>query len=362
MRSTFFRRWSVAARAFLIKATRLSTLRAIGVGSLFYRRLHRKIISEDTSMFSVAGWPLWGLIILFAVGLVLIIKGGDFFVDAASWIAEVSGIPHFIVGATIVSIATTLPELIVSCLGAARGTNALAIGNAVGSVTANTGLIMAISIICIPAVVKRSQYALKSILLLVATAILYLASFGNGFSIWGSILLLIIFVAAMAESIFSGKKEATLGEKTPFKKRPYPSTSASSFSGRRESFSERSFWSIPRRSWRSSAAFLRRSFPQLSFPSALLCPNLSRPSPPSSKSNPLFPSAILSGRISSISPSFCPYAPLFPRTGSLPALRIYTSIFPSVWESFSSPSSPCSSARNFLGYRALFYCCFISRI
>ena len=200
MRSTFFRRWSVAARAFLIKATRLSTLRAIGVGSLFYRRLHRKIISEDTSMFSVAGWPLWGLIILFAVGLVLIIKGGDFFVDAASWIAEVSGIPHFIVGATIVSIATTLPELIVSCLGAARGTNALAIGNAVGSVTANTGLIMAISIICIPAVVKRSQYALKSILLLVATAILYLASFGNGFSIWGSILLLIIFVAAMAES------------------------------------------------------------------------------------------------------------------------------------------------------------------
>lgn len=141
MRSTFFRRWSVAARAFLIKATRLSTLRAIGVGSLFYRRLHRKIISEDTSMFSVAGWPLWGLIILFAVGLVLIIKGGDFFVDAASWIAEVSGIPHFIVGATIVSIATTLPELIVSCLGAARGTNALAIGNAVGSVTANTGLI-----------------------------------------------------------------------------------------------------------------------------------------------------------------------------------------------------------------------------
>lgn len=173
-------------------------------------------------MFSVEGWPLWGLIILFAVGLLLIIKGGDFFVDAASWIAEVSGIPHFIVGATVVSIATTLPELIVSCLGAARGTNALAIGNAVGSVTANTGLIMAISIICIPAAVKRSQYALKSLLLLAAAAILYLASFGNGFSLWGSILLLIIFAVAMAESIVSGKKEATLGEKTPFRKKDIP--------------------------------------------------------------------------------------------------------------------------------------------
>ena len=80
-------------------------------------------------MFSVAGWPVWGLIALFIVGLALIVKGGDFFVDAAGWIAEVSGIPRFIVGATIVSFATTLPELIVSCIGAARGTNALAIGN-----------------------------------------------------------------------------------------------------------------------------------------------------------------------------------------------------------------------------------------
>lgn len=110
--------------------------------------------------------PYGGLSLFLSVGLALIVKGGDFFVDAAGWIAEVSGIPRFIVGATIVSFATTLPELIVSCIGAARGTNALAIGNAVGSVTANTGLIMAISIICIPAVIKRSQYALKSILLL----------------------------------------------------------------------------------------------------------------------------------------------------------------------------------------------------
>ena len=44
---------------------------------------------------------------LFVVGLVLIIKGGDFFVDAAVWFAEVSGIPHFIVGATIAGFATS---------------------------------------------------------------------------------------------------------------------------------------------------------------------------------------------------------------------------------------------------------------
>ena len=55
-------------------------------------------------------------VLLFVIGLVLIIKGGDFFVDAASWIAEVSGIPNFIIGATIVSLATTLPELLVSII------------------------------------------------------------------------------------------------------------------------------------------------------------------------------------------------------------------------------------------------------
>lgn len=173
-------------------------------------------------MFSVAGWPVWGLIALFIVGLALIVKGGDFFVDAAGWIAEVSGIPRFIVGATIVSFATTLPELIVSCIGAARGTNALAIGNAVGSVTANTGLIMAISIICIPAVIKRSQYALKSILLLAATTILYLASFGKGFSLWGSILLLLIFAVAMIDNVRGAKKESVACEKMPLVKKEIP--------------------------------------------------------------------------------------------------------------------------------------------
>lgn len=165
---------------------------------------------------------MWALIILFICGLVLIIKGGDLFVDAAVWMAEVSGIPHFIVGATVVSLATTLPELIVSCLGASRGSNAIAIGNAVGSVTANTGLIMAISIICIPAVVKRSQYAFKSLLLLAATAILYAASFGENFSLFGSILLLIIFVVSLSESIMSGKAEAADSEKRTYSKKEIP--------------------------------------------------------------------------------------------------------------------------------------------
>ena len=86
-------------------------------------------------------------VLLFVLGLVLIVKGGDWFVDAASWFAEISGIPKFIVGATIVSLATTLPELLVSVFAAAEGSVDISVGNAVGSVTANLGLIMGISIV-----------------------------------------------------------------------------------------------------------------------------------------------------------------------------------------------------------------------
>ena len=111
-------------------------------------------------------------IMIFLAGIILIVKGGDWFVDAASWIAEVSGIPRLIVGATIVSLATTLPELLVSVMAAAQGKVDMAVGNAVGSVTANLGLIMAISVIFMPVKIRRGDYLLKSVLMLAASAML----------------------------------------------------------------------------------------------------------------------------------------------------------------------------------------------
>lgn len=173
-------------------------------------------------MTDLAGLPVWALIGVFVLGLVLIVKGGDFFVDAAAWMAEVSGIPHFIIGATVVSLATTLPEVIVSCFGAARGSSAIAIGNAVGTITSNTGLIMAISIIFMPVIVKRSQYAFKSIMLLLAVAVLYLSSIGNSFSKVGGGILLLIFAVSVYESVKSARAELAAVEKTEFKKKDIP--------------------------------------------------------------------------------------------------------------------------------------------
>lgn len=98
---------------------------------------------------------LFVTILLFAVGVLFVVKGGDYFVDAASWIAEISGIPKLIIGATIVSVATTLPEMLVSVTAAAKGKVDMSIGNAVGSVTANIGLIMAIALLFMPGIIKR---------------------------------------------------------------------------------------------------------------------------------------------------------------------------------------------------------------
>lgn len=145
-------------------------------------------------------------ILLFVVGIILIIKGGDFFVDAASWIAEVSGIPKLIIGATIVSVATTLPELLVSVMAAVQGKVDMATGNAVGSVTANVGLIMAISIFCMPSVIKRKDFLLKSILLMLSSALICMCGFVGSVNVVLSVLLLIIFVVFMVDNFMTAKK------------------------------------------------------------------------------------------------------------------------------------------------------------
>ena len=143
---------------------------------------------------------------LFAVGVVFIVKGGDLFVDAATWIAEVSGIPKLIIGATVVSLATTLPEMIVSVMAALQGKVDMAIGNAVGSVTANLGLILAIALICMPSVINRRDYLLKSIMMLAASALIVACGFFGGVSVPFCVVLLFIFVFFIFENIASAKR------------------------------------------------------------------------------------------------------------------------------------------------------------
>lgn len=149
-----------------------------------------------------------GYIILLALGILFVVKGGDWFVDAASWIAEVSGIPTFIIGATIVSVATTIPEILVSSISAGQGQAAMAIGNAVGSVNCNIALIMAISLVFTAPLFKRKDYVLKVAILIATIALLWGLSSNGTFNWWNAIIILAMFVLFLIENIVSAKKHA----------------------------------------------------------------------------------------------------------------------------------------------------------
>ena len=160
--------------------------------------------------------------VLFVVGLALIIKGGDWFVDSASWFAEATGIPKFVVGATVVSFATTLPELLVSVRAAMNGSAQLAIGNAIGSVTANTTLIMGVSLVAIAGVVSRKEFSLKGGLLLGAVVGLTLLSLSGALPVWSAFVLWAIFLVFMVSNLIEGKKSAGAEKAETYDKKEIP--------------------------------------------------------------------------------------------------------------------------------------------
>ena len=170
---------------------------------------------EQGPLLAVAG-------VIFIVGLILTIKGGDWFVDSASWFAEATGIPKFVVGATVVSFATTLPEMLVSIRAASNGSAQMAVGNAVGSVTANTALIMGISIIALAGVISRKEFAFKGGLFIAAIAGLTLLSLSGTLPVWSAAILGTIFLVFMVSSVIEGKKGAQTDVVTTFEKKEIP--------------------------------------------------------------------------------------------------------------------------------------------
>ena len=146
-------------------------------------------------------------VLLFAVGLVLLIKGGDWFVDGATGIARRFNLPDIVVGATVVSIGTTLPEVMVSTTGALAGSGAMAYGNAIGSIICNTALIAAISITCNPGPVNVKSMKTPAIFFFCSAALYCLASYVLGtFPRWMGFVMLAIFVVYMITTVRNGLK------------------------------------------------------------------------------------------------------------------------------------------------------------
>lgn len=142
-------------------------------------------------------------VILFAIGLVLLIKGGDWFVDGAVGIAHRYHIPEILIGATVVSIGTTIPEVMVSSIAAAVGQSQTAYGNAIGSVICNTALISAITISAKSvAEVDTKTFRTPVIFFFLAAALYAGVAYTTGsFSRLIGIILLLIFVVYMTITV-----------------------------------------------------------------------------------------------------------------------------------------------------------------
>ena len=137
-------------------------------------------------------------ILLFIVGLACLIKGGDWFVEGAAGIAERFNMPQILVGATVVSIGTTLPEVMVSASSAVMGHGEIAYGNAIGSIICNTALVAAVTIAVRPSDVERKTLVMPTCFFFAAAAFYCTVAYVTGFfSRLTGILLLAMFASYM---------------------------------------------------------------------------------------------------------------------------------------------------------------------
>ena len=145
-------------------------------------------------------------VLLFIVGLLFLIKGGDWFVDGASALARRFHLPELLIGATVVSIGTTLPEVMVSTMSALSGHGEIAYGNAIGSVICNAALIAAITIAVRPGQVDPKTLKMPVLFFFAAAAIYCVAAYGFGkFTRPMGFIMLAMFVAYIAANIHQMK-------------------------------------------------------------------------------------------------------------------------------------------------------------
>ena len=152
-------------------------------------------------------------VLLFLVGFGLLIKGGDWFVDGSVGIARRFHLPELLIGATIVSIGTTLPEVMVSSQAALQGNAGISYGNAIGSIICNASLIAAITIAVSPGKVEPKSFALPTAFFFAAALSYAVIAWTAGrFQRWLGLTYLAVFVVYMIVSVLQMKKNPELAE------------------------------------------------------------------------------------------------------------------------------------------------------
>ena len=146
-------------------------------------------------------------VVLIILGFILLIKGADFLVDGSSKIAKKFHIPEIIIGLTIVSIGTSMPELFVSITSAIEGYPDMAVGNVIGSNLCNLLLILGLSAVIQAIEFKKETRLIEIPMTLFVTIILFvLCNIGTDITTGEGILLIVLFVLFIIYTIYMGKK------------------------------------------------------------------------------------------------------------------------------------------------------------
>lgn len=167
-------------------------------------------------------------ILLFCLGLLLVVKGADWFTDSAVAFARASHLPEIFIGATIVSVATTLPEGVVSITAASQGYTTVSFGNAVGSIICNTGLILGLVNLIKPGKISGNFFKVKSVILIAYMVFVWFLAYDRVIESHESLFLLMLLVAYVIldffilrykrnqEKQFSAVEEASLNKTKAF--------------------------------------------------------------------------------------------------------------------------------------------------
>lgn len=136
-------------------------------------------------MHSLESYEL-GVLALGAIGfgLLLLVKGGDWTIDAAAWIAEKSGLSKLFIAATIVAFGTSAPELFTSINANLSGFPGISLGNVVGSNIANVLMVIGISALIAPVMIDRTRVRIDTLVMLAATVVLVFGVWVGVFSFW----------------------------------------------------------------------------------------------------------------------------------------------------------------------------------
>ena len=145
----------------------------------------------------------WGRLVLYDVvlivfGLALVAKGGDLFVGSSIQIGKIFGVPRFVIGGTLVSLATTTPELVVSANASVDGDAGIALGNAVGSCICNIGLIVGTVALLTPVEIEKRDFARRAGWMVLAAVLVITFTWDRTLSRPLSIVLLALSLAYLA--------------------------------------------------------------------------------------------------------------------------------------------------------------------